>query len=162
MPFQKGNTLSSKRKGKKLPKTLEKEAILKAYQQRVMRSTDRLLNYQFSLARGSTYLFKIEKEVLIGPKGGRSYRSKKPVLVTDEKEILMYLEGNLIEGDKDNDKDPASTYYYITAKDPDPTAIKDMLDRTFGKPAQGISLQDSDGQSLPITQINFVPIKELK
>lgn len=146
-------------KGKKAKSTLEREAVMRAYQQRVMQMSDRLLDYQLSLARGTTYLFKIEKELIIGPKGGKTYKSKKPELVTDVEEIRSYLEGITQEGDLGNPKDPNGTYYYLTSKDPDSRTIDSMLDRGIGKPAQAFSMQDGEGKSLPITQINLIPVK---
>lgn len=162
MPFQKGNKLASKRIGKKYKKTLDKEAVLKAYRERVMKSTNRLLDYQFSVAKGMTYLFKIEKKCIVGRKGGKKYVSKKPKLVTDVEEISKYLEGLVESGNPNDHADPSSTYYYMVEKAPDHTVIKDIFDRAFGKAPQSVQLQGDDGKSLPITQINLVPVQVKK
>ncbi len=159
MAYRGNNHKGGRPRGRKNSATLEKETILKAYQQRVMKSTNRLLDYQFSAARGATYLFKIEKECIIGPKGGKTYRSKKAELVTSVTEIQDYLEGMINSADMEDDQDPGATYYFMTTKDPDTGAIKDMFDRTYGKSPQGIHLQDAEGKSLPITQINLIPVK---
>lgn len=131
---------AGRKKGSKSPKTLEREAILAAFRQRAMTVADRLLDYQLSLAKGQTYLYKIEKECIVGPKGGKSYRNKRPELVTEQWEIEAYLEGIIENGDIDDDKSPDATYYYITAKPPDNNAIDSILDRTFGKATQSIEM----------------------
>lgn len=131
-------------KGKRSAATLEKEAILRAYRQRVMGITDDLLNSQLILARGMTYLYKIEKEEVIGPKGGKSYRKKKPELVTDQWELEQFLENKIGDTYNDDPGNPAATYYFLTTKDPDPRAIEDMMNRTYGKSIQAIDLNPPD------------------
>jgi hypothetical protein len=126
-------------KGKKNAATLEKEAVLKEYREKILQSADILFQSQMTLARGQTYLYKIEKEEIIGPKGGKSYRSKKPELVTSQWEIESYLEGLVDEGDENDENDPRAAYYFLTTKDPDNRAIDSMLDRTFGKSVQPIA-----------------------
>lgn len=126
-------------KGKKNSATLEKEAILKEYRQKILKSADVLFNAQITLARGQTYLYKIEKEEIIGPKGGKSYKNKRPELVTSQWEIEDYLQGLIEEGDKDDEDDPNAAYYFLTTKDPDNKAIDSMLDRTWGKSTQPLA-----------------------
>lgn len=123
-------------RGKKNKATLEKEAVLKEFKDKVLTSTDILFNSQLTLARGQTYLYKIEKEVIVGPKGGKTYKNKRPELVTEKWEIEDYLQGLIEEGDKDDENDSRSVYYFLTTKDPDNKAIDSMLDRTFGKATQ--------------------------
>lgn len=47
-----------------------------------MKAVDVLFNAQLHIATGQTYLYKIEKELRIGPKGGKKYVRSKPKLVT--------------------------------------------------------------------------------
>jgi hypothetical protein len=129
---------AGRKKGSKSKATLEKEAVLKAFRERVMRNADILFDSQLTLARGQTFLYKIEKELQIGPKGGKRYVSSKPKLVTNQWEIEAYLENTLIEGDPEDENDPNATYYYLTTKEPDNRAIDSMLDRTFGRATQPI------------------------
>lgn len=126
-------------KGSKNAATLEKEATLAVFREKVMRSADVLYAAQMTLARGQTYLYRIDKEEIIGPKGGKSYRNKKPELVTSQWEIEEYLQGLIEEGDKDNENDPNASYYFLTTKDPNGQAIDSMLDRTWGKATQTIA-----------------------
>ena len=123
-------------KGKKTKVVLEREAILSAFRERAMRHADILFDSQITLARGQTFLYKIEKEKIVGPQGGISYKSKRPELVTGQFEIEQYLEGLIEEGESDDDKSPGATYYYITTKEPSNFAIESLLDRTFGKAVQ--------------------------
>lgn len=109
---------------------------MKVFRQKVMQSADVLYASQMTLARGQTYLYRIDKEEIIGPKGGKSYRNKKPELVTSQWEIEEYLQGLIEEGDKDDENDPHAAYYFLTTKDPDNKAIDSMLDRTWGKATQ--------------------------
>jgi hypothetical protein len=129
---------AGRKKGSKSKSTLEREATLKAFRDRVMKNADLLFDAQLTLARGTTYLYKIEKELQIGPKGGKRYIRSKPKLVESQAEIEDYLEGLIEEGDPDDENDPAATYYFLTTKDPDNRAIDSMLDRTFGRPTQPI------------------------
>lgn len=123
-------------KGRKSAATLEKEAVLKEFRNKVMRAADVLFNSQLHIATGQRFLYKIEKELQIGPKGGRRYVNSRPKLVENQMEIEQYLTGLLEEGDLDDENDPNATYYYITAKEGDNKAIDSLLDRTFGKSTQ--------------------------
>lgn len=123
-------------KGKKSTKTLEKEQVLGALRQRIMKKADRILDSQLMLANGQQFLYKIEKEEVVGPKGGKSYHAKRPELVTSESEIRDYIE-NLAENEGvytlEDPEDRSATYYFITTKEPNNFAIDSMLNRAFGK-----------------------------
>lgn len=133
-------------KGSKSAATLEKEAVLKAFRERVMKNAEILLDSQMTLARGQTFLYKIEKELTIGPKGGKSYRAKKPELVISQWEIEMFLDGEVRS--EPLDSGPGATYYYLTTKEPNNMAVDSLLDRTFGKAVQAIELGGPNGKSL--------------
>ncbi len=132
---------AGRKPGVKTKVVLEREATLKAFRERAMKHADILFNSQITIARGQTFLYKIEKELIIGPKGGKTYRSKKPELVTSQYEIEMYLEGLIEEGDKDDENDRRATYYFLTTKEPNNNAIDSLLDRTFGKSAQSLEIK---------------------
>lgn len=129
---------AGRKKGIKDKQTLEREAVLTAFKQRAMKAADILFDAQLTLARGQTFLYKIEKELQIGPKGGKKYISSRPKLVTSQCEIEQYLEGLIVEGDADDENDPHATYYFLTTKEPDNKAIDSLLDRSLGKPVQPI------------------------
>ena len=137
-------------KGKKSQATLEKEKVLAEMKQRIMRISQRLLDAQLTRAIGMTFLYKIEKEKIVGPKGGVSYRNKPPVRVTDEEEIRNYLDNKvaLANGDIEDESDRSATYYYMTASEPDTHAIDSMYNRTYGKPTQSVELTGPNGTAL--------------
>jgi len=83
---------SGRPKGSKSATTLEKEKAFATLRQRIMRKADLLLDSQFSLAHGQQFLYKIEKTKIVGPKGGVTYKSEKPKLVTNEWEIRASLD----------------------------------------------------------------------
>lgn len=115
-----------------------------------MSAADELYIAQRTLARGQTFLYKIEKERIEGPKGGVSYRSKPPKQVTDPEEVLRYLEREVdkANGDIEDEFDRSATYYYITTKEPSNQALDSLLDRTFGKAVQAVELSGKDGVAL--------------
>lgn len=137
-------------KGKKSAATLEREAVLAAFRQRVMGVADLLLDSQLALARGTTYLYKIEKQWVPTGKGKDKgyYRKLRPKLVESQWEIEQYLEGVVENGDVDDDRDPAAAYYFLTTKAPDNDAIDSMMDRTFGKATQVIDLKHDVTETL--------------
>ena len=109
---------SGPKRGAKYKKTIEKEIELAYIKERVSKAKDVLISSQLSLARGVSYLYRVDKDA----KGN----DKKPELVTAEYEIEAYLSG---EADEDS-------FYYITTVKPENSAIDSLLDRTVGKPTQ--------------------------
>lgn len=108
-----------------------KEADVK---KRIIKHFDELISAQLTLAKGVSYLYKIEMKNV----GGR----RKPVhiLVTNPKEIQKYLDG-----------DASEEYYYITADKPDRGAIDSLLDRTLGKAGQ----KNQTDHNLSVNIINY-------
>jgi len=134
---------SGRPKGAKSKATLEKEKVFAALRQRILRKADSLLDSQFSLAHGQQFLYKIEKTKVIGPKGGISYKSEKPKLVTDEWEIRAYLD-ELVDkhnGEFLDEHDRSATYYFITTKEPNNMALDSMFDRAFGRATQNQNVE---------------------
>jgi hypothetical protein len=145
---------AGRKPGTKNAKTLEKERVLAEVRERIMRSAQLILDGQLSLARGQQFLYKIEKELVVGPKGGKKYVSSKPKLVTDQWEIEAWLEGEIQNGDMEDENDPDATYYFLTTKEPNNMAIDSMLDRAFGKSTQRTEVSSPDGQP-----IIFMPVE---
>jgi hypothetical protein len=141
--------------GRKDNKTLEKDAVKAAINKRVFEMSGVLINAQATLAKGQTFLYRIDKIKHVGPKGGISYQNQKPVLVTSQQEIEDYLNDLVENGDMDNDKDPSASYYYLTAKEPSNMAIDSLFNRTFGKPVQ--PLGGEDGEPIKI-DVNITPV----
>lgn len=146
---------SGRKKGKKNPETLEREKVLAEVRQRILRSAQRFLDAQSSVALGQQFLYKIVKKKKVGPKGGISYEAQKPELVTSEIEIRSYLEGLVENGDMEDNKDPAATYYFITTKEPSNNAIDSLMNRAFGKTAQAVELAGKDGGPIQIEGVEI-------
>ena len=144
-------------KGTKTKLTLEKEAVMKAWKQRVFAFADRLLDSQMTLATGQMFLYRIDKEFIPtgkGPSGGY-YRKKKPVLVEDEWEVRAYIEREAEGANPDDDDDGGSAYYYITVKEPNNQAIDSMLDRAGGKATNSVEISGTDGGPLTVEIVKY-------
>lgn len=115
--------LGGRPKNRKNNKTLEKEEARQLWRQMVFERLTPLFEAQMSLARGTSYLYRIEENA----KGGREH-----VIVTDPDEIGDIL-SQMDEGLPGvyNDK-----YYYITTKPPENRAIDSLVDRAMDKPTQ--------------------------
>ena len=137
------------KKGQVMPKTLEKMKVKEAMDQQLMRLTEKLVMAQATLALGQMFLFKIEKTWVSTGKNKGYYRNGKPVQLTSDEDIENYLamdaENN---GDINNNQDGATAYYYITAKEPNGEAIKNIFDRVFGRPKESVEHSGSTGFSL--------------
>lgn len=127
-------------KGSKSSSTLEKEKVMKEVGVRIMENAQRILDAQLSIGLGQQFLYKIEKEKILGPKGGVTYKSKRPELVTAENEIRSYLDGLVEEGEMYDENDPSATYYFITTKEPSNFAIDSMFNRALGKPKDSVDI----------------------
>lgn len=111
--------------GTVLPKTLEKQIARKAYADFVIERLRPIFESQYSLVKGTAYLYRIEEH---------ANGAKEHVLVTKPDEIGdVIAQMDSWEGQVVNDQ-----YYYITVKAPENGAIKDMLDRALDKAAQPV------------------------
>ena len=112
-------------KGSKNKKTIEQEVIREEFRNRILLNVYDLLTSQMNIAKGSSYLYRIEET----EKGKR-----KHLLVTDPyeiKEVLDECDGNGVLDE---------TYYYITTKAPDNRALDSLFDRVFGKSTNKIDI----------------------
>lgn len=130
---------AGRKKGKKTPAVIEREIAFKEMRDRIAKNTDRLLSAQFSIALGQQFLYRIDSRV----EGKRTIK-EKPVLVTAEWEIRAFLDG---EFDDEPDK-----YYYITTKEPDNNALRDMFDRTYGKSKENIDIKTNGELTIKIVK----------
>jgi hypothetical protein len=140
---------SGRPKGKKNAATLEKERVLAAIRQRIMRRADYILDAQLSLARGQQFLYRID----INPK---TKQRSKPVLIEDEPTIREFIEGEYGDGASLNTD---SEYYFITTKEPSNPAIDSMFNRVFGRPVDSVELSGKDGKPLVVEISKEVAMK---
>lgn len=130
-------------KGTKLPKTLEKEAVIAAFRQRVFKIANSLVTAQTSLAKGQQMIFRMDPqyETKFSKDGvERKVKTglKKSKLVTDPDEIANYLDE--LEGAPGEIDD---SYYFITTKEPNNQALDSLLDRALGRPKESLEVIDS-------------------
>lgn len=149
--------LGGRPKGSKSPETLEKERVLAEMRQRIMRSVDPLFNAAKSSAIGNQFLFKIVTETV----GKRTVKSK-PILVEDREEIRNYIDqlDSSINSGEPFDEENSDVYYFISAKEPNVQAFKELMDRAFGKADAKIDFT-SGGEKITGIQIN-APVKRKK
>jgi len=119
--------------------TIEREEALRQYRERVAKITDQLLDKQVSLAKGTQMLFKVHTN----KKGQRG----RPELITDQFTISTFIENE--DGGEWKDED-GNDYYFITTAKPESQAIRDILDRTYGKPEQSVTMKGDSENPLEI------------
>lgn len=115
-------------KGSKDPQTIEKETARRLFENRILQNIQELLSAQFNIAKGASYVYRIEQN----PKTG----SKEHVLVTDPYEIKKFLDE--LQGDN-GPLEEDGDFYYITTKNPENRALDSLIDRVFGKAPQTIN-----------------------
>lgn len=132
---------AGRKRGGKNPSTLEKEATLAVLRQRILQNAQSLFNAAKSAAIGNQYLYKIE--TTIDPKTKKRTRSR-PVIVESQIEIEDYIDRLDREnrGETVDDEDD-TVYYFISTKEPNVNAIKDLFDRAFGKPKEELEISGS-------------------
>lgn len=141
-----GNTYGGARAGAGRPKGSENEETKKRrlaereYKMRVVSHIHDLFNSQLSLAKGLTFLYRIDEEKNEDGK----VLSRKHVIVSDPEEIRDVLDE--LDGSESGTFD--DNYYYITTRIPDIKAIDSMLDRVFGKAKQSTVIEDPEGNAL--------------
>ncbi len=129
-------------KGRRNNKTIEREAALEVYEQLVRERLLPVFEHQYSLVRGTAFLYRIEEH-----KNG----AREHVLVTKPDEIGDVLsQMDSWEGEVVNDQ-----YYCAHVKAPESRAITDMLDRAIGKPAQKTQLSGPNDGPIEIKGVKI-------
>lgn len=132
---------SGRPKGSKDKTTLEKDRILAGLRDRIMKSADSLFHAAKTKALGNQFLYKI---VTTTDNKGKKTRSK-PILVENQHEIMAFIDrldrernGETLDAMEIDD----DTYYFISTKDPDVQAVKELWDRAFGRAPQPLTNDD--------------------
>lgn len=129
------------KKGKKHATTIEREKVLEMAKDIIAGRTRKLIDTQYNLAMGAIKVFVIRSHWEGVGKNKRLIK-EKPVIVEDDEEIANALDHEYGDGDSPNDE---NSYYFVMTKDPDNQAIKDLLDRTFGKATENKNLTIEKG-----------------
>ena len=111
----------------------------RSYHNKVIKETNRIYEAQLRLGKGCNFLYRVDTD----DKG----KKQKPVLVNSQKEIELYLAG---------DVEDMEAYHYITTERPDNRALDSMLDRTYGKAVQKTEVSGPEGGVIEITGIQMV------
>ncbi len=124
--------------------TLERKKVEDAVRQRILLHADTIINSQLFLAKGLTYIYRIDEKEVNGKK------VREHVLVTDPDEIKDFLDEHHGGAGVVDD-----SYYYITTKDPSNIAADSLLNRGIGKPTEVVDVT-TKGES-----VNNVPKETL-
>lgn len=119
--------------GKKKQATIDRENVLNLAKDIIAGRTRKLVDTQTMLALGTIKVFRIRYEFV-----GKKRIAQKPELVSDDETIANVLYHEYADGEDPSDD---SEYFFVTTKDPENQAIKDLLDRTFGKATENKVLQ---------------------
>jgi hypothetical protein len=130
-------------KGKLDQTTQERLARKQHMIDRIHNAVDNLLNAQLNKALGETVLMVKRTERDSKGKVTRVYHE----LVENKQTIIDYLDGELEGNTSLNDEDDGDNYYYMTTRPADNLALKDLLDRGFGKPDAKLDVT-SDGEKI--------------
>lgn len=135
--------------------TKMREEMMLEIQNRTYDMTQHLLRAQLTLALGYTELWKIEKELVVGPKGGQKYIKKRPEKVTSTAEVEEYLislidqeNAEILDEPIEEEDNPDATYFYIVTVPPNNAAIEALQDRVLGKTPQKLGIGNPDGSNL--------------
>jgi len=119
--------------GAKHKTTIDRENVLNLAKDIIAGRTQKLIDTQTMLALGTIKIFRIRYEFI-----GKKRVAQKPELVSDDETIKEVLYHEYADGEDPSDD---SEYFFVTTKDPENQAIKDLLDRTFGKATENRVLQ---------------------
>lgn len=142
---------AGRKAGTKNAATLEREAVLAVYRQRIMGAADQLFHSQLALSRGLSFVYRIERH------GTGSKERIEHVLLESSYEIADALDA-IANGEQGFAHEDG--YVYISVKAPENRAIDSMLDRALGKVTQGMDLT-TNGKDLPTPLLaNVLPTND--
>ncbi len=117
-------------KHSKNPATIEREAVKRAFQERVAKHADKLFNAQLDLAVGEKYL------MVIRTVGTGAKQRRETSVVTDIELIKQYLDDTLDNTDEE--------YYFMTTKPANNMALDSLLNRSFGKADEKLDITSNN------------------
>lgn len=124
-------------KGSKSKTTIQREEALELAKDIIAGRTRKLIDIQTILAMGAIKVFKSCSHYVGTGKNARKI-TEKPVVVTDDDEIINAIDHYFHEGESPNDD---LTYYFVATKDPENKAIDSLLDRAYGKPKESVAVK---------------------
>ena len=144
--------VQSPRIGKRGPdkSTLTKEAVMREMQERILARTMKLTNAQSMLGLGTIKVFRIDAHY---ENFGRVRKlvKEKPVIVTDDEEIINVLDHEYNDGpDPNTYDDEYPKFYFVETKDANNSAIESQLNRVFGKAMEKVDITSAGSKVAPV------------
>ena len=139
-------------KGSENEKTKELKAIKAAMQMQIAGKVNELVTAQYRMAVGTGRLFVRTKETVeVGRGKNKEKRERIQVRqVLNDDEFMIYLSLTHDQYGRAKDKDNGDEYFYMVAKEGNPVALSNMLDRAFGKPKESMELGEDPDAPIPI------------
>lgn len=138
-------------KGSENEKTKELKAIKQGMQMQIAGKVNQLVTAQFRMAVGTGRLFqRYEREVTFGR--GKNQKTEKRFevrQVLDDADFMIYLSLSHDENGRAKDESTGTEYFYMVAREGNPVALANMLDRAFGKPKESLDLSEDPDAPLP-------------
>lgn len=133
------------KKGTKHKSTIDRERILEQAKDIVAGRTKKLIDTASMIAFGTIKCFVIKYDYI-----GKKRVARKPELVTDDETIANILYHEYADGEDISDD---SEYYFVTTVDPNIIAIKELLDRTFGRATENKTITLEKGMGALLDEI---------
>lgn len=122
-------------KGLKTQRVIEREAVLRAFKDRVAKNADKLFNAQLDLAVGEKYLMVVTTRD----------KKRETSIVTDPEVIKKFL-----DEDEDSNIGEENEYFFMSTKAANNLALDSLLNRSFGKAQDKVDIT-TDGESIKET-----------
>lgn len=132
-------------KGKKKQATIDREKILEQAKDIVAGRTKKLIDTASMIAFGTIKCFSIKYDFI-----GKKRVARKPELVKDDATIASILYHEYADGEDPSDD---SEYFFVTTVDPNIIAIKELLDRTFGRATENKTITLEKGMGALLDEI---------
>jgi hypothetical protein len=138
-------------KGSENEKTKELKAIKAGMQMRIAGKVNQLLTAQFRMAVGTGRLYVRHVEKVQRGRGKNKWMDERIDVrkVEHDDDFIAYLNLSHDEYGRATDPDTGDQYYYMPAKEGNPIALANMLDRAFGKPKESMEVGEDPDAPLP-------------
>lgn len=138
-------------KGSESEKTKELKAIKQGMQMQIAGKVNELVTAQYRMAVGTGRLFVRRKEEYEVGRGKNKTKQERISVhqVLNDDDFMIYLSLKHDEYGRAKDKDTGDEYFYMVAKEGNPVALANMLDRAFGKPKESMDLGNDPDAPLP-------------
>lgn len=133
-------------------KTKELKAIKQGMQMRIAGKVNQLVTAQFRMAVGTGRLYVRHVEQVQRGRGKNKWMDERIDVkkVEHDDDFVTYLNLSHDEYGRATDPETGDEYYYMPAKEGNPIALANMLDRAFGKPKESMEVGEDPDAPLPI------------